>query len=283
MSERANERKWLQPPTSTNYPTQFVWLAWFSRRRLEELGDLNDDEVEELLENLVGHNVKLAHRQKLRRGLHSAHDENMKIEMDIPDILQSLKKRRNSNGSNNGSQSSGGGGGEGNSNGGEGSGGSRRGSRGALSDGSGDQLHNNNDSNCNNNSNNNNNNNNNNSVQPQQMSIEFLLENFFNFNSAMSMFPTMKLLQNSLHLRRAITILDRTPPIQTHKVALLFNGAGSKVFSEDMEVSERMSGPFGRREYEPTTKLTLFSKNFARSPPPDPLKMRIASLGAAFL
>ena len=72
-----------------------------------------------------------------------------------------------------------------------------------------------------------------------QLSFQFLLENVFNFNCFSNSgvvgtaFPHMDLLTNNAALARAIAVLDRTPPIQTHKIALLFagNGSDNKPFS----------------------------------------------------
>jgi len=226
-------------------------ILWedFGYNKLEELGDLNDEEVEELLELLVPHGIKLAHRQKLRRGLHKAHDSSV----EVPENIFQIPKRRNSN----------------TSNGSGGSGTSRRGSRvsSVLSGGDKDGESIDPDSAKKNS----------NSVNENcapQMSIEFLLENFFNYNSNMGEFPSMVLLQNSLPLKRAIKILDRTPPLQTHKIALLYRGSGGNEFEHPSTdnssyESAMLSATSGSPQYDafmrslgtfvPVRELTFYS------------------------
>ena len=65
-----------------------------------------------------------------------------------------------------------------------------------------------------------------NSDPPPALSFQFFMENMFNMNPSGGSFRLLELLKNNPALERAVTVLDRTPPLHTSKVALLFAGAG---------------------------------------------------------
>jgi hypothetical protein len=90
--------------------------------------------------------------------------------------------------------------------------------------------------------------------QPPMLTSRYLLENIFNI-SAMggksANVPRMDLLTCNAALDRAITILDRTPPLMTHKIALLFAGSGNGVATSmgEGKETEMISAIYGSPQY----------------------------------
>lgn len=105
------------------------------------------------------------------------------------------------------------------------------------------------------------------------LTTTFLLENVYNFNSSLGgKAPDMEVLTCGPALDRAITILDRTPPLMTHKIAVLFAGSGNGVRGglggAETDVSreqEMISARFGSPQY--VRERTSPTERAAANPP----------------